>query len=153
MVFPQRAVKYKSVPAFIPKADELSRISRDLRFHPSSVTDPRTLTREQIATFNREGYLKPLRIFDGSEIATIRAYFDHLLSQTLAAGGNSYSISTAHLRLRVMSMTFLTDGRIVGVRPGPAGRRSGSPGDRISSARCPATVSVSPGTRMPVTGR
>src|SRR5579872_5083086 len=49
---------------FIPQSDELSRIERDLRFHPSTVADPRTLTREQVAAFNRDGYLKPLRIFD-----------------------------------------------------------------------------------------
>jgi non-heme Fe2+,alpha-ketoglutarate-dependent halogenase len=100
------------MPAFIPKTDELSQIDRDLRFHPSTVTDPRTLTREQVAAFNRDGYLKPVRIFDSQEIAAIRAYFDKLLAQTLAGGGNSYSISTAHLRHgRVYDL--LTDPRIV----------------------------------------
>ncbi|MDP8979599.1 MAG: phytanoyl-CoA dioxygenase family protein [Acidobacteriota bacterium] len=84
--------------AFIPKTDELSKIERDLRFHPSTVTDPSTLSRKQVADFNRNGYLKPLRIFDREEIAAIRVYFDKLLAETLAAGGNSYSISTAHLR-------------------------------------------------------
>ena len=88
----------KVMPPFIPQPDELSRIQRDLRFHPSMAADPRTLTREQVAAFNRDGYLKPIRIFDGREIAAIRMYFDDLLAQTLAAGGNSYSISTAHLR-------------------------------------------------------
>ena len=97
---------------FIPKTDDLSQMERDLRFHPSTVTEPRTLTREQVAAFNREGYLKPLRIFDGREIATIRAYFDEILVQTVAAGGNSYSISTAHLRYgRVYDL--LTHPRIV----------------------------------------
>lgn len=100
------------MPAFIPKNDELSRIDRDLRFHPSTVTNPRTLTREQVAAFNRDGYLKPGRIFDRQEITAIRAYFDELLAQTLASGGNSYSISTAHLRHgRVYDL--LTDPRIV----------------------------------------
>jgi hypothetical protein len=56
------------------------------------------LTRDQVAAFNREGYLKPLRIFDSGEMAAIRGYFDDLLARTLAAGGSSYSISTAHLR-------------------------------------------------------
>jgi non-haem Fe2+, alpha-ketoglutarate-dependent halogenase len=88
----------KAMSTFIPKTDELSRMERDLGFHPSTVTEPRTLTREQVAAFNHDGYLKPLRIFDGQEIATIRAYFDEILAQTVAAGGNSYSISTAHLR-------------------------------------------------------
>ncbi len=86
------------MPPFIPKADELNQIDRDLRFHPSTVTDPRTFTREQVAAFNRDGYLKPVRIFDAAESDAIRAYFDDLLAQTLAAGGDSYSISTAHLR-------------------------------------------------------
>jgi len=86
------------MPPFIPKTGELSQIERDLRFHPSAVTEPRTLTHEQAATFNRDGYLKPLRIFDRGEMDAIRAYFDELLAQTVAAGGNSYSISTAHLR-------------------------------------------------------
>src|SRR5579863_5808171 len=85
------------MPAFIPKTDELSRLSRDLSFHPSTVANPATLTHEQVDRFNREGYLKPIRVLDRAEIAETRAYFDDLLSQTLAAGGNSYSISTAHL--------------------------------------------------------
>jgi ectoine hydroxylase-related dioxygenase (phytanoyl-CoA dioxygenase family) len=90
--------KAKVVPTFIPKTDELRQMERDLGFHPSTVTEPRTLTREQVAAFNRDGYLKPIRIFDCQEMATIRAYFDQLLAQTVADGGNSYSISTAHLR-------------------------------------------------------
>jgi ectoine hydroxylase-related dioxygenase (phytanoyl-CoA dioxygenase family) len=83
---------------FIPQAGELSGMERDLRFHPSTVREPHTLTWEQVAAFNRNGYLMPLQIFDEAEAAEIRAYFDDLLARTLAAGGNSYSISTAHLR-------------------------------------------------------
>jgi ectoine hydroxylase-related dioxygenase (phytanoyl-CoA dioxygenase family) len=53
-----------------------------------------------------------MRIFSPAEIADIRAYFDDLLARTLAAGGDSYSISTAHLRHgRVYDL--LTDTRIV----------------------------------------
>ena len=100
------------MPAFIPKTDELSRVARDLHFHPSIVAAPRTLTREQVEIFNREGYLKPIRVFDRGEIGEIRAYFDHLLARTLAAGGTSYSISTAHLTYgRVYDL--LTHPRIV----------------------------------------
>jgi ectoine hydroxylase-related dioxygenase (phytanoyl-CoA dioxygenase family) len=99
-------------PQFIPTTDELSRLARDLRFHPSTTQDPRALTREQIAAFNRDGYLKGIRIFDDAEIAGIRSYFDDLLARTIAAGGDSYSISTAHLRHgRVFDL--LTDARIV----------------------------------------
>ncbi len=47
------------------------------------MTGSRTLTPEQVAAFNRDGYLKPLRVFDAAEIADIREYFDRLLAQTL----------------------------------------------------------------------
>jgi non-haem Fe2+, alpha-ketoglutarate-dependent halogenase len=99
-------------PAFIPKTVELSTLERDLRFHPATVEYPQTLTREQVDAFNRDGYLKGIRVFGDREMAEIRRYFDELLAQTLAAGGNSYSISTAHLRYgRVYDL--LTDPRIV----------------------------------------
>jgi ectoine hydroxylase-related dioxygenase (phytanoyl-CoA dioxygenase family) len=56
--------------------------------------------------------LKGIRIFSDAEMAGIRGYFDELLARTLAAGGDSYSISTAHLRYgRVYDL--LTDARIV----------------------------------------
>jgi hypothetical protein len=85
-------------PNFIPSTEDLSKVERDLRFHPSTTERPSVLTREQIAAFNRDGYLAGIRIFDEEEITAIRSYFDELLARTLAAGGNSYSISTAHLR-------------------------------------------------------
>jgi len=87
-----------STPKFIPTAEELSQVERDLRFHPSATPNPKRVTAEQIADFNRDGYLKGMRIFSDEEMAGIRAYFDQLLAATLAAGGDSYSISTAHLR-------------------------------------------------------
>src|SRR5436190_19633253 len=87
-----------SPPKFIPAAEELSQVEREFRFHPASTENPRTLTREQVAAFNRNGYLKGIRIFDETEMSEIRRYFDDLLAKTLAAGGDSYSISTAHLR-------------------------------------------------------
>jgi non-haem Fe2+, alpha-ketoglutarate-dependent halogenase len=97
---------------FIPGSDDLKAVERDLRFHPATVAEPRALTREQVAAFNREGYVMPLRVFDAGEMAEVRAYFDDLLARTLAAGGNSYSISTAHMRHgRVWDL--LNDSRIV----------------------------------------
>jgi ectoine hydroxylase-related dioxygenase (phytanoyl-CoA dioxygenase family) len=88
-------------PAFIPTTDELKNVERDLRFHHTPN-----------AAFNRDGYLKGMRIFTPAEIAGIRAYFDDLLARTLAAGADSYSISTAHLRYgRVYDL--LTHPRIV----------------------------------------
>ena len=101
-----------TTPNFIPSTEELANIQRDLRFYPATNDHPATLTKEQIAAFNQDGYLKGLRIFSRDEINEIRRYFDELLAKTLAAGGDSYSISTAHLRFgRVYDI--LTDSRIV----------------------------------------
>ena len=105
-------MSHSSVPKFIPTPEELSKVERDLRFHPSTVEHPKKLTAEQIAEFNRNGFRKGIRIFGEEEIAAIGRYFDDLLARTLAAGGDSYSISTAHLRYgRVYDL--LTDPRIV----------------------------------------
>ncbi len=84
----------------------------DLRFHPSTVQIPAALTREQVAAFNRDGYVKGIRIFSPDEARELARYFDGLLARTLAAGGDSYSIATAHLRYgRVYDL--LTGARIV----------------------------------------
>src|SRR3954454_12323331 len=97
---------------FIPSADELKDVAREFRFHPADPDAARTLTRDQVASFNEHGYLKGIRIFSPEEMAEIRTYFDDLLARTLAAGGDSYSISTAHLRYgRVWDL--LTEPRIV----------------------------------------
>lgn len=82
----------------IPNQDELQHVERDLRFHPSPVQNPQVLQKEQVEAFNRDGYVKGIRIFDDAEMAEHRAYFDELLNQVLRSGGNSYSISTAHLK-------------------------------------------------------
>lgn len=96
----------------IPSHEQIARMERDLRFHPSPVTDPKTLTREQVETFNRDGYLKGFRIFSPEEMAAHRAYFDRLLEQVIAGGGDSYSISTAHLKYGKV-YDLLTHPRIV----------------------------------------
>jgi ectoine hydroxylase-related dioxygenase (phytanoyl-CoA dioxygenase family) len=82
----------------IPDNNELDQIERDLRFHTLGVENPSTLTREQIVAFNRDGFLKGIRIFNEGAIAAHRRYFDGLLERVVAAGGDSYSISTAHLK-------------------------------------------------------
>ncbi len=96
----------------VPDGEDLERIERDLTFYPSTTENPQALSREQVDAFNREGYVQPIRAFSEPEIGGIRAYFDKLLKQTLAAGGDSYSISSAHLKHgRVYDL--LTDPRIV----------------------------------------
>ncbi len=82
----------------IPPQDDLATVERDLSFHPCSNTSLQVMTREQVEEFNRQGFLKPFRIFSDSEMAALRAYFDGLLAQYTAEGKDSYSISSAHLR-------------------------------------------------------
>lgn len=92
--------------------DELAKMPRDLRFHPTHNDRPAQLSREQIDHFNRLGYIAPLKAFDNAAIADIRSYFDALLARVMAAGGDSYSISSAHLKFgRVWDL--LTDPEIV----------------------------------------
>ena len=96
----------------IPTDEELSAMERDLSFHPSQNSNPMVLSEDQIAGFNRDGYVAPISIFSESEITEIREYFDQLLASVTAAGGDSYSISSAHLKYgRVYDL--LTDERIV----------------------------------------
>jgi hypothetical protein len=98
--------------AITPDQHDLDRSPRDLRFHPCTTTEPRSLTLAQIEQFNRNGFLKGIRVFSAAEAEANRRYFDALLAAVLAAGGDSYSISTAHLKHgRVYDL--LTDPRLV----------------------------------------
>ena len=81
-----------------PDQSDLNSIPRDLRFHPSPVEAAKTLTREQVEHYNQFGFVRPIRIYSADEIAEIRTYFNDLLAKVVAAGGDSYSISSAHLK-------------------------------------------------------
>lgn len=95
-----------------PTEQQLADYPRQMEFVPSSTEAPRVLTREQLEQFNRDGFLTPLPVFSAAEIARHREYFDALLAETLRNGGDSYSISTAHLRYgRVYDL--LCEARIV----------------------------------------
>ena len=88
-------------PAFDPTPDVAAE-ARDLRFRPARYPPDggvaaRSLTAEQVEAFNRDGYVAPLPAFDAVEAGRVRAYFDGLLAEALAAGRDSYSLSTAHL--------------------------------------------------------
>lgn len=81
-----------------PDENQLAGLQRDLRFHNAAATSPNVLTAEQIKSYNTGGYIKPLNVYSESEITDIRGYFDKLLADVIAAGGDSYSISTAHMK-------------------------------------------------------
>jgi hypothetical protein len=96
----------------VPDREDVSRVERDLRFHPVDNDSPRTLSKDQIASYNDDGFLSGISIFDDDEIAVHRAYFDELLDRIIGQGGDAYSISTAHLTYgRVYDL--LTHPRIV----------------------------------------
>ena len=57
----------------IPSQDELQRLQRQFQFHPCTNAHPRHLTEDQITAFNRDGYIKGIRIFDAAESAGIAA--------------------------------------------------------------------------------
>jgi non-haem Fe2+, alpha-ketoglutarate-dependent halogenase len=98
----------------IPDQQDINRMERDLRFHACTTPDPKTLTHEQLEHFNQAGYLKGLRLFDAQEAEANRIYFDALLERVLAAGGDSYSISTAHLKYGKV-YDLLTHPRLVAI--------------------------------------
>ena len=95
-----------------PNYEELKQLERRLTFHPSTVTNPQTLTPAQVAAYNKDGYIKGIRIFDEAEITERRRAFDEILARTLAAGANSYSISSAHMKYG-MVYDLITNPRIV----------------------------------------
>jgi ectoine hydroxylase-related dioxygenase (phytanoyl-CoA dioxygenase family) len=82
----------------VPDAEKLERMQREVRFHPATTGSLRMLTTGQVEQFNGQGYVAPIRIYSDDEITDIRRYFDALLQRVIAAGGDSYSISTAHLQ-------------------------------------------------------
>ena len=82
----------------VPSYNSIEEIDRDLRFFPCDPKTASTLSSDQVETYNREGYLTAINIFDAQQAAELRGYFDQLLSTVMAAGEDSYSISTAHLK-------------------------------------------------------
>ncbi|QDT17449.1 phytanoyl-CoA dioxygenase family protein [Alienimonas californiensis] len=86
-----------AAPVTFDAIPDVSGENRDLRFRPGDPTTATALSPEQVAAFNDRGHVAPLPAFEPAEADRIRAYFDGLLAQALAAGKDSYSLSTAHL--------------------------------------------------------
>jgi hypothetical protein len=97
----------------VPDAEDLAQLERDLSFYPSEIDRTTSaLTKEQLEFFNKHGYLKELDVYPTSEIDDIRSKFDALLEKVAAAGGDSYSISSAHLN-HSLAYDIITEPRIV----------------------------------------
>ena len=82
----------------VPDQEQLGALNRDLRFFPSTGERLRVLTSQDVEAFNDDGFLTGIRIYDRDEMNDIRDYFDQLVQRVMAEGGDSYSISSAHMR-------------------------------------------------------
>jgi len=80
----------------------LQKVPREFKFHPSTVTNPEALTREQVRAYNEEGFIKPLDALGAAEITAARDYFDRLLKKTQADGKDSYSINGWQTKYRAL---------------------------------------------------
>ena len=71
---------------------------RDLPFIPADPARAETLSAEQVARYNRDGFVSGLDVFPEAEAADWRRYFDGLIGDVLAAndGRNGYSINGYH---------------------------------------------------------
>ncbi len=98
--------------SIIPEASELAQINREIRFFPANPAAAKTLPRSEVERYNTDGYIAPLDVYSPAEIAHHRDFFDEILRATLAAGKDSYSISTAHLKYRQV-WDILCEPRIV----------------------------------------
>lgn len=96
----------------IPDQTTLKHLERDLSFHPSKTKEPVALSQSQIEAYNTNGYLKGIAIFDEATMAAHRQKFDDILVAVLAAGQDSYSIISAHLKYQ-MVYDLLTHPKIV----------------------------------------
>ena len=81
-----------------PSVDVLNEMKRDLRFLPSTIKNPSTLSSNQVNEYNQNGYLKGVEIFDRNGIQIIRAFFDKHLLKAQERGLDSYSIMSAHTK-------------------------------------------------------
>lgn len=84
--------------SIFPEDEQLGSIQREVGFHSVFNSAPKSLTEVQIADFNRLGFIRPLDLFADEEAASLRRYFDDVLNRAMAAGQDSYSISTAHMK-------------------------------------------------------
>ncbi|MEI6540326.1 MAG: phytanoyl-CoA dioxygenase family protein [Planctomycetota bacterium] len=96
----------------IPSNSELETLKRNLTFHPATPANAKTLSHKQVEGYNTSGFIRPVEIYTSDEMVAIRHYFDQLLEKTIASGGNSYSISTAHMKYGGV-YDILTNQRII----------------------------------------
>ncbi len=96
-----------------PDDAELAQLERDLRFYPADPGKARRLTRAQVEQFNREGYIRGLRIYNDAEMARIRAFVNRVQQKEAAEGRDPNFIRFIHMSYAT-GWDIMTDPRIVG---------------------------------------
>ena len=92
--------------------DAIPDMERDLRYFPTTTTEPKKLTLEQIDHFNEKGYVFPIDLFSEEEVNANRRYFDSLLKMAADAGLDSYSVESWHTHCAGV-YDLVTDDRIL----------------------------------------
>lgn len=82
----------------------------DLSFKPAQPSAPKTLTHDQIAHYNQQGFVQPFNIYGAEEIAAVRARIDEHMDAMGEAGG--YGINCYQARLASI-WDIATDRRIL----------------------------------------
>lgn len=79
----------------MPVASETDQ--RVMRFFPAATDRPtQHLSADQVALFNRQGFIPRIPVFTPTQAEANRAAFDHLLALFRAAGKDSYAINGFH---------------------------------------------------------
>ena len=92
--------------------DAIPTMERDLRYFPSTTTEPKKLTLEQIHYFNEKGYVFPIDLFSEEEADANRRYFDSLLKMASDADLDSYKVESWHTHCAGV-YDLVTDDRIL----------------------------------------
>ena len=88
---------FDSIQKTLLSEAEMETLERDLNFQPVRPGSAKTLSTEQIETFNRQGCLLPLPALDDHEIAAYRRLFDKLVENVMSEGSDSFSLIDPHL--------------------------------------------------------
>ncbi len=89
-------LKVDDIPNPSPK--QLAELPRQIGFVPVQNPNPKLISKEQLESYNANGFLMPFDGLSSAEISELRAFFDGVLAAFIELGRSSYSINTAHLR-------------------------------------------------------
>ncbi len=75
-------------------------IQKELQFFPVDNANKKRLSIEQIESFNKNGFIFPITVFNSAQIGKISNYFNSLLDSAKKVGYEDYSINGWHYHCR-----------------------------------------------------